>query len=123
MGLVPGMPNVAFLTLASIAGAAAWMIAERRKVAERTPAASSVIETSSEPKDLNWDDMLPVDSIGLEVGYRLISLVDKTQGGQLMARIKGVRKKLSHELGFLTPPVHIRDNLDLAPNAYRITLC
>ncbi|MDO9372713.1 MAG: flagellar biosynthesis protein FlhA [Gammaproteobacteria bacterium] len=122
MGLVPGMPNVAFLTLAGIAGGGAWMIAERRKVAERTPAAAPVIESGSEPKDLNWDDMVPVDSIGLEVGYRLIPLVDKTQGGQLMARIKGVRKKMSHELGFLTPPVHIRDNLDLAPNAYRITL-
>lgn len=123
MGMVPGMPNVAFLTLAAIAGGAAWMIAERRRVAaEKAASPVPVAEASTEPKDLSWDDMMPVDSIGLEVGYRLIPLVDKSQGGQLMTRIKGVRKKLSHDLGFLTPPVHIRDNLDLAPNAYRITL-
>lgn len=122
MGLVPGMPNVAFLTLAAIAGGAAWMIAERSRVAKSTPVPVPVAEAGTEHKDLSWDDMVPVDSIGLEVGYRLIPLVDKSQGGQLMARIKGVRKKLSHELGFLTPAVHIRDNLDLAPNAYRITL-
>lgn len=122
MGLVPGMPNVAFLTLAAIAGAAAWTISERSKAAQNAPAPIPVAETSTEHRDLSWDDVMPVDSVGLEVGYRLIPLVDKSQGGQLMARIKGVRKKLSHDLGFLTPPVHIRDNLDLAPNAYRITL-
>ena len=75
-----------------------------------------------ENRDLSWDDVQPVDLLGLEVGYRLIPLVDKNQGGQLMARIKGVRKKNSQELGFLVPAVHIRDNLDLAPTAYRITL-
>ncbi|MDP1708244.1 MAG: flagellar biosynthesis protein FlhA [Gammaproteobacteria bacterium] len=122
MGLVPGMPNVAFLTLAAIAGAAAWVISERGKAAQNAPAPIPVAEASTEHRDLSWDDVVPVDSVGLEVGYRLIPLVDKSQGGQLMARIKGVRKKLSHDLGFLTPPVHIRDNLDLAPNAYRITL-
>ena len=63
-----------------------------------------------------------MDIVGLEVGYRLIPLVDKSQGGQLLARIKGVRKKMSQELGFLMPSVHIRDNLDLMPNVYRITL-
>src|SRR3546814_11098446 len=60
--------------------------------------------------------------VGLEVGYRLIPLVDRNQGGQLLARIKGVRKKLSQDLGFLMPSAHIRDNLDLLPNAYRLTL-
>ncbi len=75
-----------------------------------------------ELKELDWDDVQPVDPIGLEVGYRLIPLVDKSQGGQLLGRIKGVRKKLSQEMGFLMPSVHIRDNLDLLPNAYRITL-
>ena len=77
---------------------------------------------ASEVKELGWDDVMPVDVIGLEVGYRLIPLVDKNQGGQLMTRIKGVRKKLSQELGFLIPPVHIRDNLDLSPTIYRISL-
>ncbi len=77
---------------------------------------------SGEPKELSWDDVEPLDLVGLEVGYRLIPLVDKTQGGELMGRIKGVRKKLSEDLGFLMQPVHIRDNLDLPPNAYRITI-
>lgn len=75
-----------------------------------------------EVKELGWDDVEPVDRVGLEVGYRLIPLVDKAQGGQLLNRIKGVRRKLSQELGFLMPSVHIRDNLDLLPNQYRITL-
>ena len=79
-------------------------------------------EPAEESKDLSWDDVLPVDVIGLEVGYKLIPLVDKNQNGQLMARIKGIRKKLTQEIGFLIPPVHIRDNLELSPGAYRITL-
>ena len=79
------------------------------------------VEAPSEPRELSWDDVTPVDEIGLEVGYRLISLVDKNQGGELLGRIKGVRKKLSQELGFLIHSVHIRDNLDLAPNEYRIS--
>ncbi len=124
MGLVPGMPNLVFLTLAGIFGGAAYMIAQREKVAK----AAEVVEPeaaaaqSTEPKELGWDDVGPVDIIGLEVGYRLIPLVDKEQGGQLMSRIKGVRKKLSTDLGFLVQPVHIRDNLELSPSAYRITL-
>ena len=79
-------------------------------------------EPPPETKELSWDDVQPVDTIGLEVGYKLIPLVDKNQGGQLMQRIKGVRKKLTQELGFLIPSVHIRDNLELSPNVYRITL-
>ncbi len=70
-------------------------------------------QRAQEVKELGWDDVTPVDMVGLEVGYRLIPLVDRNQGGQLLARIKGVRKKLSQELGFLMPSVHIRDNLDL----------
>jgi flagellar biosynthesis protein FlhA len=124
MGLIPGMPNLAFLTLASAAGAGAYMIAQRKRAEALAPAlpVTAPVDTQAAPKELGWDDVAPVDTVGLEVGYRLIPLVDKNQGGQLMARIKGVRKKLSQELGFLIPPVHIRDNLDLAPNAYRITL-
>ncbi len=122
MGLVPGMPNVAFLILASITGATAYLIAQRQQAQKAAPTPLPVAQSSAEPRELNWDDMIPVDTIGLEVGYRLIPLVDKQQGGPLMTRIKGVRKKLSQELGFLIPPVHIRDNLDLGPNSYRITL-
>lgn len=122
LGLIPGMPNFAFLTLAVAAGAAGYAKTRRRTaevVPEETPIKS---ENAPETKELSWSDVQPVDVVGLEVGYRLIPLVDKNQGGELMQRIKGVRKKLSQELGFLIQPVHIRDNLDLAPNAYRITL-
>ncbi len=122
IGLIPGMPNVAFLSLAAVAFAGAWWVARQRRqggVEEEAPPAPATPPAAQEP---SWDDVVPVDLIGLEVGYRLIPLVDVNQGGELMARIKGVRKKLSQELGFLIPSVHIRDNLDLAPTAYRITL-
>jgi flagellar biosynthesis protein FlhA len=121
MGLVPGMPNLAFLSLAAIAGAVAWAISHRQRAAAER-ANVRLPEPEAAPAELSWEDVNLVDPIGLEIGYRLIPLVDKAQGGQLMGRIKGVRKKLSQELGFLVPPVHIRDNLDLAPNAYRLTL-
>jgi len=125
LGLVPGMPNLVFLTLAALAGGAGYLIEKERKLIEQRLAAEVVEEApveTAETKELGWDDVGNVDMIGLEVGYRLIPLVDKAQGGQLMARIKGVRRKLSQELGFLIQPVHIRDNLDLNPSAYRITL-
>ena len=122
MGLIPGMPNFAFLLIAAMAASASYYIAKRKREAVAAAVVPPPAEPVSEPKELGWDDVTPVDIIGLEVGYRLIPLVDKNQGGQLMMRIKGVRKKLSQDLGFLIPPVHIRDNLDLAPNAYRITL-
>lgn len=127
MGSVPGMPHFAFISLALASAGGAWWISreERRK----SQAESHKAETeepapvpSDEQKELGWDDVMPVDMIGLEVGYRLIPMVDKMQGGQLLGRIKGVRKKLSQDLGFLVPSVHIRDNLDLLPGAYRITL-
>ncbi len=123
MGLIPGMPNLAFLTLAAAAGAGAyfsWKHQQQQLLpVEPEPPTE---EAPPEARDLSWDDVGPVDVIGLEVGYRLIPLVDRAQGGQMMDRIKGVRKKLSQELGFLVQPVHIRDNLELAPNAYRIML-
>lgn len=121
MGVIPGMPNFAFLTLAAAAAGGAWLIWQR----QQEPVTEPVVEVPVEPpeqRELTWDDVQPVDLIGLEVGYRLIPLVDRNQGGQLMNRIKGVRRKLSQELGFLVPSVHIRDNLDLSPNTYRITL-
>ncbi len=125
MGIIPGMPNVAFLTLAAISGGIAYVIVQRKRAALAAPVATlpaKLAEPVAEMRDLSWDDVTPIDTIGLEVGYRLIPMVDKNQGGQLMGRIKGVRKKLTQELGFLVPPVHIRDNLDLAPNAYCISL-
>ncbi len=125
MGLIPGMPNLAFLTLAALTGATAWWSYQRQLSGEAEKQEEAVTEPEEQPdkpRELNWDDVAPVDIVGLEVGYRLIPLVDKSQGGQLMERIKGVRKKLSQDLGFLIPAVHIRDNLDLTPHAYRITL-
>jgi flagellar biosynthesis protein FlhA len=123
LGLVPGMPNLVFMLLAGLAGGAAYMIRARQRAQEQHAARSEPPpQPGPETRELSWDDVGQVDMLGLEVGYRLIPLVDRNQGGQLMTRIKGVRKKLSQELGFLIQPVHIRDNLDLAPNAYRITL-
>lgn len=123
MGLIPGMPNVPFLLMAAICGTGAWMLHKRGLV----PVAATVEVApppapSSESRELTWDDVQPVDIIGLEVGYRLVPLVDKSQGGDLLARIKGVRRKLTQDLGFLVQAVHIRDNLDLPPSAYRINL-
>ncbi len=129
MGLIPGMPHFAFLSLAAVAGAGAWWIFRHHQAKamqvveqERQKAQQAAPVEDGEKRDLNWDDVMPVDMVGLEVGYRLIPMVDKMQGGQLLSRIKGVRKKLSQDLGFLVPSVHIRDNLDLLPGAYRITL-
>ncbi len=123
MGIIPGMPNVAFLSLAAATGGLAWFITQRQaREAQEEVVREEVEEEPRENEDLSWEDVRPVDIIGLEVGYRLIPLVDRTQGGELMSKIKGVRKKLSQELGFLIQPVHIRDNLDLAPSAYRISL-
>ncbi|MBJ7536789.1 flagellar biosynthesis protein FlhA [Marinomonas transparens] len=127
MGIVPGMPHFSFLSLAACIGGLAYFLEYRKKQKSQKGLKSSSKSaaestTPAEVKDLSWDDVAPVDMLGLEVGYRLIPLVDKTQGGELLARIKGVRRKLSQDLGFLVPSVHIRDNLDLMPNAYRVTL-
>ncbi|TDR13339.1 flagellar biosynthesis protein FlhA [Marinomonas communis] len=130
MGIVPGMPHFSFLSLAAAIAGLAYFLEYRKKNQAKAKTAAkgakkgdqSAAQPPAESKDLSWDDVAPVDMLGLEVGYRLIPLVDKSQGGELLARIKGVRRKLSQELGFLVPSVHIRDNLDLMPNAYRITL-
>ena len=143
MGIIPGMPHLSFLGLAIICGVLAYFIYRKHQqgvvedVSENMSSQSigaekalpnaqtengHLIEGSAENVDVSWDDVMPVDIIGLEVGYRLIPLVDKSQGGELLSRIKGVRKKLSQEMGFLIPSVHIRDNLDLLPSQYRITL-
>lgn len=122
LGVIPGMPNVAFLTIAVIAGGMAYAMHRKKQQVEVIEAEPAEIEIRPEQKELSWDDVQTVDIIGLEVGYGLIPLVDAQQGGELMTRIKGVRKKLSQELGFLVQPVHIRDNLDLQPNSYRLSL-
>ncbi|CAM2795682.1 MULTISPECIES: flagellar biosynthesis protein FlhA [Vibrio] len=124
MGIVPGMPHFAFLLLATIAGGSAYWIQRKQKAAkeETTNLPATLDGDAPSQKELSWDDVQPVDIIGLEVGYRLIPLVDRDQGGELLERVKGVRKKLSQDFGFLIPAVHIRDNLELTPNSYRITL-
>ncbi|MBK9954129.1 MAG: flagellar biosynthesis protein FlhA [Rhodocyclaceae bacterium] len=123
LGLIPGMPHVVFLLLAAGIGALAWSMmrrgeAERQRAAEVTPPPPP----PQEGLEASWADVAPVDVLGLEVGYRLIPLVDRNQDGDLLKRIRGLRKKFAAEVGFLSAPVHIRDNLELNPNAYRITL-
>jgi flagellar biosynthesis protein FlhA len=130
MGSVPGMPHIAFISLAAVAAGGAYLLWKKQNEVKELAVVEAQRQQdllpsptrNQETKELGWDDVTPIDMIGLEVGYRLIPLVDRNQGGQLLARIKGVRKKLSQDLGFLMPTVHIRDNLDLAPSAYRLTL-
>src|SRR6188474_346730 len=124
MGLIPGMPNVPFLLMAALCGGGAWMLHKRslKPVDPVESAPASAAAPPPEARELTWEDVQPVDIIGLEVGYRLVPLVDKAQGGDLLARIRGVRRKLTQDLGFLVQAVHIRDNLDLPPNSYRINL-
>lgn len=121
LGLIPGMPNLVFLTLASLLGWFAWNLLEKEKkiVEAPLPVASAPVQ---EALEASWNDVAPLDVLGLEVGYRLIPLVDKSQDGELLRRIRGIRKKFAQEVGFLVSPVHIRDNLELKPNAYRILL-
>ncbi|MYN16712.1 flagellar biosynthesis protein FlhA [Rugamonas sp. FT107W] len=127
MGLIPGMPNLVFLLLAGVLAGSAYLMTRKvaaGKTAEVAAAEAAAASPAAAPEqeEASWQDIMPVDTLGLEVGYRLIPLVDKTQGGELLKRIKGIRKKFAQEVGFLAPPVHIRDNLELKPSAYRITL-
>ena len=121
LGLIPGMPNLVFLAVAGGIGWGAWALRQRD-----LKAAAAKPKTREEQREANpeasWDDLTPVDTLSLEVGYRLISLVDAQRGGDLLGRIKGVRKKFAQDVGFLPPPVHIRDNLDLKPSLYRVSL-
>ena len=121
LGLVPGMPHFVFLSLAALCAVGAQLI-DRRATAGQSPQDVDAPAEGSEPADLDWQDIQPLDALGLEVGYRLIPLVDEQQNGTLLGRIRAVRKKLSQELGFLVPTVHIRDNLDLLASTYRISL-
>ena len=125
IGIIPGMPNLVFLILAAACGGSGWWMQNQKKNAAEIVDEDQNLEelpSAREPSELNWDEVTPMDVVSLEVGYRLIPLVDRNQGGELIARITGVRKKLSKDLGFLIQPVHIRDNLELSPSSYRIQL-
>ena len=122
MGIIPGMPHFAFLFFAALLGGGGYLLLKRaREEAQQVvdaPEAAAPVEN----EEATWQDVLPVDTLGLEVGYRLIPMVDKGQGGELLKRIKGIRKKFAQDVGFLSPPVHIRDNLELKPTSYSISL-
>lgn len=121
LGIIPGMPHVAFLLLATALAGVAWLLTQRERAAAAR-AEEAPPPPAPETVEVSWDDVQPVDTLGLEVGYRLIPLVDRSQDGELLRRIRGIRKKFAQDWGFLVPAVHIRDNLELRPNAYRITL-
>ncbi|RAS25242.1 flagellar biosynthesis protein FlhA [Paraburkholderia bryophila] len=125
MGLIPGMPHFAFLVLGGgliQLGRTMKKKADERKntnaLVDVAPAAMTPVENT----EASWDDVTMIDTLGLEVGYRLIPLVDKNSDGELLKRIKSIRKKFAQEIGFLPPVIHIRDNLELRPNGYRIAL-
>ncbi|HUN92737.1 MAG TPA: flagellar biosynthesis protein FlhA [Burkholderiaceae bacterium] len=121
LGVVPGMPSFVFLLLAAGCGYGAWFLRQREQAA-KAQAAAPAVETVAPPQEASWDDVVPVDVLGLEVGYRLITLVDKAQDGELLKRIKAIRRKFAQDIGFLPPAVHIRDNLELKPSQYRVML-
>mmetsp|Transcript_70455 Transcript_70455/g.166049 ORF Transcript_70455/g.166049 Transcript_70455/m.166049 type:complete len:664 (-) Transcript_70455:482-2473(-) len=122
LGLIPGMPHIVFLLIASGLGYLAWWLRSKEQAVEAAKAVKPVMPPAEGAGEASWEDLVPVDTLGLEVGYRLITLVDKTREGDLLSRIKGVRRKFAQEVGFLPPPVHIRDNLELRPSQYRISL-
>ncbi len=118
LGLIPGMPHLVFLGIASALGYAAWVLSHK----PLAPDPQTAVVANPTDGEASWDDLQPVDQLGLELGYRLIALVDKNRQGDLLTRIKGVRRKFAQEVGFLPPAVHVRDNLELKPSGYRITL-
>jgi len=122
LGVIPGMPHLVFILIASGFAYLAWLTHKRHVLAAQKPKGQAVVAAPEANVDASWDDLVPIDTLGLEVGYRLITLVDKLREGDLLSRIKGVRRKFAQDVGFLPPPVHIRDNLELKPSAYRITL-
>jgi flagellar biosynthesis protein FlhA len=119
LGLIPGMPHTVFLTIGAVLAYASWVMLQRSKI---PPVEEEAAAAPAADGEATWDDLQPVDLLGLELGYRLISLVDKNRQGDLLTRIKGVRRKFAQEVGFLPPAVHVRDNLELKPSGYRITL-
>ncbi len=122
MGMIPGMPHFAFIMLGGGMAVLAYYLSQKTEREEAQQKAEVVPLAMTEAADASWEDVAQVDMLGMEVGYRLITLVDKAQDGDLLRRIKGIRKKFTQDMGFLPPAVHIRDNLELRPNGYRITL-
>jgi flagellar biosynthesis protein FlhA len=122
LGIIPGMPHVAFLMLAGACGWAAWWLARQQKEAAARQVQAEQPQVAAPSGEASWEDVVPVDVLGLEVGYRLISMIERNEASDLLTRIKGVRKKFANEVGFLPPAVHIKDNLELKPNGYRVTL-
>ena len=128
LGLIPGMPNLVFILLASLFGWLAWwrqsnpVDGPEDEEAVKMSSQAEIAAATEQSQEASWADVSPVDVLGLEVGYRLIPMVDKSQDGELLKRIRGLRKKFAQDVGFLAAPVHIRDNLELKPNAYRIAL-
>jgi len=122
LGLIPGMPNVVFLLFAIILAGLGWWISRNDQAQAVRAVEDKAPQTVQETPEASWDDVQLVDTLGLEVGHRLIPLVDQRQKGELLGRIKSVRKKFAQDVGFLPSVVHIRDNLELSPNAYVITL-
>ena len=126
LGLIPGMPNFVFILIAGLLGWLAWRRSQALHreaiVSARATPDAAAMAPAAESLEASWSDVAPVDVLGLEVGYRLIPLVDRGQDGELLKRIRGLRKKFAQDVGFLSAPVHIRDNLELKPNAYRIAL-
>ncbi|CAJ0815737.1 MULTISPECIES: flagellar biosynthesis protein FlhA [Ralstonia] len=120
LGLVPGMPHIPFILFGGGLGYLGWYLKKRREIPEPEPVLQAIAPVDT--PEASWDDVSWVDVLGLEIGYRLIPLVDKSQDGELLRRIKGIRKKFTQDMGFLAPVVHIRDNLELGPSSYRITL-
>jgi flagellar biosynthesis protein FlhA len=122
LGVIPGMPWHVFLLLAAAAGYGAWWLHQREARAAAAAPVAPADEAQSAAQEASWDDIVPVDVLALEVGYRLIPLVDKSVDGELLRRIKAIRRKFAQDVGFLPPPVHIRDNLELKPSGYRVLL-
>ncbi|WP_425261960.1 flagellar biosynthesis protein FlhA [Rubrivivax sp. RP6-9] len=122
LGLIPGMPHLVFLLIGGGLALLTWQMMKKKARAAAEPERKPGDDPAQPNAEASWDDLAPVDTLGLEVGYRLIALVDKARQGDLLARIKGVRKKFAQDVGFLPPPVHIRDNLELKPSVYRVTL-
>ena len=122
LGLVPGMPNLVFLLFTAALLGLAWWIRGREMKAPEQPQPVNVPESSSQAVEATWSDVQLEDTLGMEVGYRLIPMVDFQQDGELLGRIRSIRKKFAQEMGFLPPVVHIRDNMDLSPALYRILL-
>lgn len=124
LGLIPGMPHMAFLGLGIIAAASAYGLYRVKfaKTQENTQQAKTLEQADHKAHELDWDDVESVEPISIQVGFRLIPLVDKAKNSPLMGRLKGIRRQCSKKFGFLFPAIHVKDNLDLDPNQYSIAL-